>query len=78
MKLKVSGARIKDCDIYKCEFYEVQAHKRSCFFCKCCMDIFFDYTNGPYMFFCNKEIDQTQDTFINGCTEFESDGAEEN
>lgn len=27
------------------------AHKNSCLFCKHCTDIFYDYTNGPYMFF---------------------------
>ena len=38
--------------VYKCKEYEVVAHKHSCFFCKNCTDIFYDYTHGPYMFLC--------------------------
>lgn len=30
------------------------ARSNSCFFCKHCTDIFWDYTNGPYMFFCDE------------------------
>ena len=37
---------------YKCDYYSVWAHPRSCFFCDHCTDIFFDYTNGPYMWMC--------------------------
>ena len=38
---------------FKGEGYSVLAHPKSCFFCKRCTDIFYDYTNGPYMFFCD-------------------------
>ena len=49
--------------VYKCPYYVVKAHPRSCFFCRHLTDIFWDYTNGPYMFFCElhhmeKETDE--------------------
>lgn len=28
--------------------------KNHCVFCEHCTDIFYDYTNGPYMFICDK------------------------
>lgn len=37
---------------YKCEFYEVDAPDTHCLFCKKYTDVFWDITNGPYMFFC--------------------------
>lgn len=42
---------------YECEYYKVKAHRRSCFFCGNCADIFFDYSNGPYMFLCDAGMD---------------------
>lgn len=42
---------------YECEYYKLAAHPRSCFFCQHCIDIFFDYTNGPYMFICDADTD---------------------
>lgn len=54
---------------YECEFYKLKAHPRSCFFCDNCTDIFFDYTNGPYMFFC--AVDGNTDTGLSGlCEQF--------
>lgn len=47
---------------YKCEYYSVQKAENSCFFCQHCTDIFFDYTNGPYMFICDEDADT-----IKGC-----------
>ena len=38
--------------VYHGSDYQVRAHKRSCFFCQRCTDIFWDYTHGPYMFVC--------------------------
>ena len=40
--------------VYRCEYYTVKAHPRSCFFCEHLTDIFWDYTNGPYVFFCEQ------------------------
>lgn len=37
---------------FKCEYYECDAPDNCCLFCKHCTDVFWDYTNGPYMFFC--------------------------
>lgn len=37
---------------YKCEYYSLRAHAKSCFFCDHCTDIFFD-SDGPYMFLCD-------------------------
>lgn len=39
---------------YKCEYYECDAPDNCCLFCEHCTDVFFDYTNGPYMFLCDK------------------------
>lgn len=43
--------------------YTVMAHPRSCFFCGHLRDIVYDYTNGPYMFFCDlaKSIDELEE-----------------
>lgn len=56
---------------YECEHYKVTANEKSCFFCKHCTDIFFDYTNGPYMFICNKNIEPTHEILSKGCITFE-------
>lgn len=42
---------------FKGEGYTVMAHPKSCFFCEHCTDIIYDYSNGPYMFICNNNID---------------------
>lgn len=42
--------------LYECEnghVYSVPSNH--CVFCKHCTDLFYDYTNGPYMFFCELE-----------------------
>ena len=72
MKLKAKGIKEEDAKWYKCEWYEVLTHKRSCFFCKHCTSIFWDYTNGPYWFFCDKDLDTTVG-FKGECREFEED-----
>lgn len=33
------------------------AKENSCLFCAHCTDIFWDYTNGPYMFICERDQD---------------------
>ena len=54
---------------YRCGTYRLKAHPHSCFFCDNCTDIFYDYTNGPYMFFCAEELDI--DTGLSGsCKQF--------
>lgn len=43
-----------------------------CVFCRHCHDIFYDYTNGPYMFFCEENHSDFE-----SCKSFEMDGDEE-
>ena len=40
---------------------------KDCLFCKNCTDIFYDYTNGPYMVICKLDKDTHQDN----CENFE-------
>lgn len=42
---------------YECEHYSLMAPDESCFFCGHCTDIWFDYANGPYMFWCDLDAD---------------------
>lgn len=37
---------------------QVWCPDKSCVFCNNCTNVLFDYTNGPYMFFCEKAIDK--------------------
>jgi hypothetical protein len=57
---------------YKCEHYKVMAHERSCFFCRKCTDIWWDYANGPYMFFCTDGKD-IETGLIGECEGFEGE-----
>ena len=54
------------------EGYTVMAHPKSCFFCKNCIEILYDFTNGPYMFFCDK-IDNPDEGLKGICDKFEPD-----
>ena len=42
-----------------------------CVFCKHCDDVFYDYTNGPYMFLCKNNQGN-----LESCTEFEAEEGE--
>lgn len=57
MSLEEAKRKRPDGRLYKCEYYSVWANKRSCFFCVECQDIWFDYSHGPYMFGCEKNLD---------------------
>ena len=58
---------------YECEHYSLSAPERSCFFCARCTDIWFDYANGPYMFWC--DVDADVDAGLKGeCGMFEDEG----
>lgn len=50
----------------------------SCMFCKHCTDMFWDYTNGPYMFMCElSELDADTDAGYEGkCDKFEEGASE--
>lgn len=47
--------------VYEGAGYTVKAHPKSCFFCDHLTDIYWDYTNGPYMFTCEKRYMTTPD-----------------
>lgn len=57
---------------YKCEFYECDAPKRSCLFCRRCTDVLWDYTNGPYLFICDRHPDIAGRVVVN-CEYFEEE-----
>ena len=57
---------------FQCEFYKGRAHKRSCIFCVHCTDLFFDYTNGPYLFICEESKD-THKGVSGECEAFEEE-----
>ena len=64
--------------IYKCEYYSCNAHPRSCFFCKHCSDVFFNFLGGPYNWVCQYDgkdrKDIPKDGGMNGkCKFFEED-----
>jgi hypothetical protein len=58
--------------VFEGECYTVKAHERSCFFCKHCTDIFYDYTHGPYLLFCDIDCD-IESAFKGQCDKFEDD-----
>lgn len=45
------------------------APEKCCLFCKHCDDIVWDYTNGPYMVHCDKEMDYNKG-FAGKCCKF--------
>ena len=44
--------------------------EKACVFCDHCTDVFWDYTNGPYMVFCDISAD-TEKGFVGHCELFE-------
>jgi len=50
----------------------VMAPAKSCLFCDNCPDVFWDYTHGPYMFFCDIDAD-TEDGIKGTCDRFEEE-----
>ena len=45
-----------------------------CVFCKYCNDLLYDYTNGPYMFFCDLGLEPTITETTCECPKFEDSG----
>ena len=71
-------ARRKDfTKIYECDEYKCDAHPRGCFFCKHSTDVFYDFTNGPYMIVCDLQSEHDQDLptygFYGECKHFDPD-----
>lgn len=61
-------ARRKDFTrVYECDEYKCDAHPRGCFFCKHITDVWWDYTNGPYMIMCELQKEDEQDLPTYGC-----------
>jgi len=58
--------------VYECDEYKCDAHPRGCMFCKHSTDVFYDYTNGPYMIVCDGNH-STKKGFIGKCKMFEED-----
>jgi hypothetical protein len=64
---------------FTCEYYSLLADEKSCFFCQHLTDIFFDYTNGPYMFICEKgsaDHDPTDEGLKGKCNMFMEEATE--
>ena len=53
-----------------CGFVGWEVPAKCCCFCEHCNDIFWDFTNGPYMFLCDLEKDYDNEK---GCDFFEQD-----
>lgn len=51
---------------YKGDGFSVLVPDESCLFCKHCTDFFWDYTHGPYLFFCD-----VYDVAVDDCERFE-------
>ena len=49
--------------------FTIWAPEKSCLFCRKCDDIIWDYTNGPYSFFCEEDTDGAKD--LSECEYFE-------
>ena len=43
---------------FECDDYACMAHPNGCFFCEHLDDVFWDYTHGPYKFFCDQGISE--------------------
>lgn len=74
---RVTGVKSEDTKLYDAKFYQVKAHCRSCFFCDHCTDIFWDFSNGPYMFLCDKnmfDMEAIKKGIIGKCKSFEEGG----
>ena len=75
---KVKGIKEEDSQKYECGSYILIAHKKSCEFCQHLTDTFWDFTNGPYMYFCDKGVNVTNDILKYGCNDFEEENKNEN
>lgn len=55
--------------------FTIWAPEKSCLFCRKCDDIIWDYTNGPYCFFCEEDVncekELTEKGAIGECEYFE-------
>lgn len=62
--------------IFRCaNGMEYVVNEKSCLFCAHCTDLFYDYSNGPYLMFCDMEND-TYKGMSGQCCWFKDDGQE--
>ena len=66
---KGEGRGVSSLREYRCEYYTVMAPPTCCLFCDHCTDVFWDFSNGPYMFLCNAGMD-TDDGAAGRCAGF--------
>lgn len=75
MIFKVHDIKQEDKKIYKVDdpFVDMKVigHKNSCLFCSHLTDIFYDYSNGPYMFYCDKDCYKDDISMFGKCKYFE-------
>ena len=68
-------------DLPNCGF-RILTLPNTCFFCEKCTDIFWDYSNGPYMFTCEEEqkidVDLVKEGLIGDCKYFKGEFYESN
>ena len=51
--------------------FGVKAPETCCLFCKHCSDVWWDHTNGPYMFNCEINNDLTEKGYLGECDRFD-------
>lgn len=74
--MSVPRIRVKnatDTKEFDCDWYIMTANRRSCFGCEHCAGIFFDYTYGPYLFFCEKGVGSKLNVLRYGCELFKEE-----
>ena len=61
--------------LYRCDNGHLyKLHDKSCLFCSHCTDVFYDYSNGPYMAFCELNIEDSSDGNLEElCEHFKED-----
>ena len=71
------GKESKNMRIFKCENgFEYKCPDTACVFCDHCTDIFYDYTHGPYLMFCDVPDHDCHNGA--GCELFKEDKTNEN
>lgn len=56
---------------FRCENRIYKMPEKHCAFCKHCIDFYYDYTHGPYLFICEKDGQGYEN-----CNQFEEEDGE--
>lgn len=77
MIIRMKNLKEEDARVYEPSDapYRVITKKNTCFFCDHLTDIFWDYSNGPYMFVCDID-EEINDGLAGNCVKFEETGEE--